>query len=85
MEIIIILVVLGVALYWFAFRKKPSDTFETSAPYKVEAPAVETKSAPAVPVVTEVVAKPAKTKKPAAEKKTAPKAKKTTKKAKAAE
>jgi hypothetical protein len=45
MEIIVVLVVVAVALYWFAFRKRP-DSYTTkeivaeAAPYKVEAPVV---------------------------------------------
>lgn len=79
MEIIVVLVVLGIVLYYFAFRKKP-DSFETTneVPYKVETPPVLTEvvSEPAVAPVQEPV-KP-KAKKATATKKTGT-AKKTTK------
>ncbi len=38
MEIVIILVVLAVGLYWFFYRKKPTDSATPEAPYKVETP-----------------------------------------------
>lgn len=48
MEIIVILAVLGIALYWFAFRKGYKNTAdEVPAPYKVEATAAPVLSKPA--------------------------------------
>lgn len=38
MEIVVILAVVGIALWWFAFRKAPQNTNESAAPYKVETP-----------------------------------------------
>lgn len=48
MEIIVILAVLGIALYWFAFRKGYKNTVdETPAPYKVETPSAPLVGKPA--------------------------------------
>lgn len=77
MEIIIALIVAGVAAY-FIFRPKKTEEVVAPAPYKVEAPKVEEAPAPVV-VETVVEAKPAKAKKAPAKKTTA--AKKTTSKA----
>ena len=70
MEIIIVLAILGVALWWFFIRdEKKSDAEVTSAPYKVPEPAATIPT----PLVVEVIptgteassAAPAKAKAPA--------------------
>ena len=76
MELVIILVVVGVGLWWFLFRQKPetSDNTEPVAPYKVEAMDAAPAVLPAVEVQKEEV--------PVVEEKPAPKTKKSAPKAK---
>lgn len=62
MEIVVILVAVGVALWWFAFRKKPESVISTpAAPYKVETPAPVGKPADEIVEATAPESAPAKT------------------------